>query len=116
MTTFFDNYTEKSNEFFLAQNMRKSALNELVSNMLHKMNKPYIEFTDETSYPYFYDVTIEEYESVCGAKIQNNQLYLCLTTELDEPTNWFNWEQYGTIDMEDFVNILYTIAKDNSLV
>ena len=87
------------------ENEKRKQVVKIVKALQKSKNCDYLVFTDETSYPTFYDYTTDERESIVGAKVVDGVLYLTTDTTFN-PSSWFNWTHYGEFDLDEFVYIL----------
>ena len=88
-----------------AENNRRKCVTEIVEELQKEYHTDCIKFTDETSYPTFYDDTTNERETIVGAKAIDGVLFI--TTDVNfNPSSWFNWVHYGELDLDEFVFIL----------
>lgn len=105
MNTMFETYNELSNKANEAETNRRKYVAKIVETLQKKTDNGYIEFTDETSYPIFYDETTDENEDIVGAKSVDGVLYLTTDSRF-KSLSWFNWTIYGKMDLDEFVFIL----------
>ena len=103
MKHLFEKYEELAKQSRKIQQNKKDLINDMVAKLQEETDNGYIEFTDETSYPNFFDYTIGEYDSVVKAKVHNGTLELATANDIDI---WFDYEAYGELDLDDFVSIL----------
>ena len=87
------------------ENKRKKQVANIVEALQKSKNCDHLVFTDETSYPEFYDYTTNESESIVGAKAVDGVLFLTTDTTFNS-ASWFNWTNYGELDLDEFVFIL----------
>ena len=87
------------------ENEKRKQVVKIVKALQKSKNCDYLVFTDETSYPTFYDYTTDERESIVGAKVVDGVLYLT-TDATFSPSSWFNWTHYGEFDLDEFIFIL----------
>lgn len=87
------------------ENERRKQVAKIVKALQKNKNCDHLVFTDETSYPEFYDYTTNESESIVGAKVVDGVLFLT-TDATFSPSSWFNWAHYGEFDLDEFVYIL----------
>ena len=103
----FDKFDELSKVVDEAENNRRKSLYELVAKIQeNEFNGNPIKFTDATTYPRFYDECIDEWETILGAKVEDDTLFIRVGS-----SDWFNWEHYGRFDFEEFTFILKHIVK-----
>ena len=101
----FDKYRQLSLLADKAENNRRKCVTEIVEELQKEYHTDCIKFTDETSYPTFYDDTTNERETIVGAKAIDGVLFI--TTDVNfSPSSWFNWTHYGELDLDEFVFIL----------
>ena len=98
-----------------AQNQVSDAINEIVKNL--QGEKGYVEFTAETSYPYFEDDTIGR-DAIIAVRWNEEERELQFITNSqgvpsDEASeeDWFHWMDYGKFDFNEFVFILEQMTK-----
>lgn len=107
MENLFEKFDELTTEFFSIKSEREKCVANIVEKLQKKTEDGFIRFTDETSYPLFYDETINEYESVVGAKAVNGVLYIATNTKFEEDDLcWSDWKRYGQLDLIELVYIL----------
>ena len=87
------------------ENEKRKQVVKIVKALQKSKNCDYLVFTDETSYPTFYDYTTDERDAIVGAKVVDGVLYLTTDTTFS-PSSWFNWTHYGEFDLDEFVFIL----------
>ena len=104
-TPLFENFDACYEISISAETRVIQSIMDIVSAIQKDYGVDYIKFTDETTYPRFYDEIIDEWESIVGAKVVNNELYFTTDSTFDS-TSWFKWEHYGRFDYNDFVYIL----------
>ena len=87
------------------ENEKRKQVVKIVKALQKSKNCDHLVFTDETSYPTFYDYTTDERDAIVGAKVVDGVLFL--TTDITfNPSSWFDWTHYGEFDLDDFVYIL----------
>ena len=87
------------------ENEKRKQVVKIVKALQKSKNCDYLVFTDETSYPTFYDYTTDERDVIVGAKVVDGVLFLT-TDATFSPSSWFNWTHYGEFDLDEFVFIL----------
>ena len=87
------------------ENEKRKQVVKIVKALQKSKNCDYLVFTDETSYPTFYDYTTDERDAIVGAKVVDGVLFLT-TDATFSPSSWFNWAHYGEFDLDEFVFIL----------
>lgn len=103
----FDKFDELSKVVDEAENNRRKCLYELVAKIQeNRFDGNPIKFTDATAYPRFYDECIDEWETILGAKVEDNTLLFTI-----DKSSWFNWEHYGRFDFADFTFILQNMVN-----
>ena len=105
LSPMFVEYNELSIMVSQYENERRKQVTKIVKALQKSKNCDYLVFTDETTYPTFYDYTTDERESIVGAKVVDGVLYLT-TDATFSPSSWFNWTHYGEFDLDEFVFIL----------
>lgn len=103
MKHLFEKYEELEKQGRKIQQDKKDLINDMVARLQEETDNGCIEFTDETSYPNFFDYTIGEYDSVVKARVNNGTLELATASDIDI---WFDYEAYGELDLDDFAAIL----------
>ena len=104
MKHLFEKYEELAKQSRKIQQNKKDLINDMVAKLQENTDNGYIEFTDETSYPNFFDDTLGEYDSVVKARVNNGTLELATANDIDI---WFDHEAYGELDLDDFVAICH---------
>ena len=87
------------------ENEKRKQVVKIVKALQKSKNCDYLVFTDETSYPTFYDYTTDERDAIVGAKVVDGVLFLTTDTTFS-PSSWFNWTHYGEFDLDEFIFIL----------
>ena len=87
------------------ENEKRKQVVKIVKALQKSKNCDHLVFTDETSYPTFYDYTTDERDAIVGAKVVDGVLFLTTDTTFN-PSAWFDWTHYGEFDLDDFVYIL----------
>ena len=87
------------------EDKRRSQVANIVETLQKNKKCDYLVFTDDTSYPIFYNENTEEHNRIVGAKAVDGTLYLTTDSSFDK-ISWFNWTHYGSMDLDDFVTIL----------
>lgn len=101
----FDKYDQLSLLANNAESNRRKYVAEIVEGIQKEYGIDHIKFTDETSYPTFYDNTINEMETIVGAKAVDGVLFL--TTDVTFSTMcWFDWTHYGEMELDEFIYIV----------
>ena len=103
MKHLFEKYEELAKQGRKIQQNKKDLINDMVAKLQEETDNGYIEFTDETTYPNFFDETIGEYDCVVKARVNNGTLELATANDIDI---WFDHEAYGELDLDIFVSIL----------
>lgn len=101
----FDNYDQLSLAANNAETKRRKYVAEIVESIQKEYGIEYIKFTDETSYPTFWDNTINEMETIVGAKAVDGVLFLT-TDATFSPMCWFDWTHYGEMELDEFIYIV----------
>ena len=105
LSPMFEEYDTLSIMVSHYENKRRKQVTDIVESLQKSKNCDHLVFTDETSYPTFYDDTTNERESIVGAKAIDGVLFI--TTDVNfSPSSWFNWTHYGELDLDEFVFIL----------
>ena len=104
----FDKYRQLSLLADKTENNRRKCVTEIVEELQKEYHTDCIKFTDETSYPAFYDYTTNEMDAVVGAKAVDGVLFLTTDTTFDS-LSWFDWTHYGEMDLDEFIFILERI-------
>lgn len=105
LSPMFVEYNDLSVMVSHYENKRKKQVANIVEALQKSKNCDHLVFTDETSYPEFYDYTTNESESIVGAKVVDGVLFLTTDTTFNS-ASWFNWTNYGELDLDEFVFIL----------
>ena len=105
LSPMFVEYNELSIMVSQYENERRKQVTKIVKALQKSKNCDYLVFTDETSYPTFYDYTTDERDAIVGAKVVDGVLFLT-TDATFSPSSWFNWAHYGEFDLDEFVFIL----------
>ena len=101
----FDKYDQLSLLANNAESNRRKYVAEIVEGIQKEYGIDHIKFTDETSYPIFYDNTTNEMETIVGAKAVDGVLFL--TTDVTFSTMcWFDWTHYGEMELDEFIYIV----------
>ena len=101
----FDKYDQLSLLANQAEDNRRKYVAEIIENIQKKYGIDYIKFTDETTYPTFYDNTTDEMETIVGAKAVDGVLFL-MTDATFSPMLWFDWTHYGELELDEFIYIV----------
>lgn len=104
----FDKYDQLSLLANKAEDNRRRYVAEIVENIQKEYHTDHIKFTDETTYPTFYDNTTNEMESIVGAKAVDGVLFLT-TDSTFSPMCWFDWTHYGELELDEFIYIVKQI-------
>lgn len=105
LTPMFREYDKLSVMAAEYENKRRKQVANIVEALQKNKNCDYLVFTDETSYPAFYNIITNEMENIVGAKAADRVLFLT-TDATFSPSSWFNWTHYGEFDLDEFVFIL----------
>ena len=105
LSPMFVEYNDLSIMVSHYENKRKKQVANIVEALQKSKNCDHLVFTDETSYPEFYDYTTNERDAIVGAKVVDGVLFLTTDTTFN-PTSWFDWTNYGELDLDEFVFIL----------
>ena len=105
LSPMFVDYNDLSIMVSHYENKRKKQVANIVEALQKSKNCDHLVFTDETSYPEFYDYTTNERDAIVGAKVVDGVLFLT-TDATFNPTSWFDWAHYGELDLDEFVFIL----------
>lgn len=105
LSPMFVEYNDLSVMVSHYENKRKKQVANIVEALQKSKNCDHLVFTDETSYPEFYDYTTNESESIVGAKVVDGVLFLTTDTTFNS-ASWFDWANYGELDLDEFVFIL----------
>ena len=101
----FDKYDKLSLLANQAEDNRRKCVAEIVENIQKEYHTDCIKFSDETTYPTFYDNTTNEMESIVGAKAVDGVLFL--TTDVTfSPMCLFDWTHYGELELDEFIYIV----------
>ena len=105
LSPMFVEYNDLSIMVSHYENKRKKQVANIVEALQKSKNCDHLVFTDETSYPEFYDYTTNESDAIVGAKVVDGVLFLTTDTTFNS-ASWFNWTNYGELDLDEFVFIL----------
>lgn len=105
LSPMFVEYNDLSVMVSHYENKRKKQVANIVEALQKSKNCDHLVFTDETSYPEFYDYTTNERDAIVGAKVVDGVLFLTTDTTFNS-ASWFNWTNYGELDLDEFVFIL----------
>lgn len=105
LSSMFEEYETLSIMVSHYENKRRKQVTDIVESLQKSKNCDHLVFTDETSYPTFYDDTTNERESIVGAKAIDGVLFIT-TDATFNPSSWFNWTHYGELDLDEFAIIL----------
>lgn len=105
LSPMFVEYNDLSIMVSHYENKRKKQVANIVEALQKSKNCDHLVFTDETSYPEFYDYTTNERDAIVGAKVVDGVLFLTTDTTFN-PTSWFDWTHYGELDLDEFIFIL----------
>jgi hypothetical protein len=114
INTLFGNFETKVKALAVAQNEVEFALNDIVKVL--QGEKGYIEFNDETTYPYFDDDAIG-IDAVIAVRYNEDNGLLELLTESqgqkpdDENVQWFDWHYFGKLNLSILEEILEDMVK-----
>ena len=109
LAPMFVEYNDLSVTVSHYENKRRKQVANIVEALQKSKHCDYIVFTDETSYPIFYDCTTDERDAIVGAKAVDGVLFLTTDTTFNS-ASWFNWTNYGELNLDEFVNILEHMA------
>ena len=101
----FDKYDQLSLLANNAESNRRKYVAEIIERIQKEYHTDHIEFTDETSFPTFYDNTTNEMETIVGAKAVDGVLFLT-TDATFSPMCWFDWTHYGEMELDEFIYIV----------
>ena len=99
----FDKYDQLSLLANKAEDNRRRYVADIIENIQKEYHTDHIKFSDETTYPTFYDNTTNEMEPVLGAKAVDGVLFL--TTDVNFIC-WFDWTHYGELELDEFIYIV----------
>ena len=105
LSPMFVEYNDLSIMVSHYENKRKKQVANIVEALQKSKNCDHLVFTDETSYPEFYDYTTNERDAIVGAKVVDGVLFLTTDTTFNS-ASWFDWTNYGELDLDEFVFIL----------
>ena len=105
LSPMFVEYNDLSVMVSHYENKRKKQVANIVEALQKSKNCDHLVFTDETSYPTFYDNTTNERETIVGAKAVDGVLFLTTDTTFNS-ANWFDWTHYGELELDEFIFIL----------
>ena len=105
LSPMFEEYDTLSLMVSHYENERRKQVAKIVKALQKNKNCDHLVFTDETSYPTFYDYTTDERDAIVGAKVVDGVLFLTTDTTFNSES-WFDWTHYGEFDLDEFVYIL----------
>ena len=105
LSPMFVEYNDLSVMVSHYENERRKQVANIVEALQKSKHCDYLVFTDETSYPIFYDCTTDERDTIVGAKAFDGALFLTTDTTFN-PMSWFHWTLYGELNLDEFVFIL----------
>ena len=109
LSPMFVEYNDLSVMVSHYENKRRKQVAKIVEALQKSKHCDYLVFTDETSYPIFYDCTTDERDAIVGAKAFDGALFLTTDTTFN-PMSWFHWTLYGELNLDEFVSILEHMA------
>ena len=101
----FDKYDQLSLLANKAENNRRKYVANIVENIQKEYGIDHIKFTDETTYPTFYNNMTNEMDTIVGAKAVDGVLFLTIDSTFS-PMCWFDWTHYGELELEEFIYIV----------
>ena len=101
----FDKYDQLSLLANKAEDNRRRYVAEIIENIQKEYHTDCIKFSDETTYPTFYDNTTNEMDTIVGAKAVDGVLFLT-TDSTFSPMCWFDWTHYGDLELDEFIYIV----------
>ena len=101
----FDKYDQLSLTANKAEDNRRRYVAEIIENIQKEYHTDCIKFSDETTYPTFYDNTPSEFETIVGAKAVDGVLFIT-TDSTFNPMCWFDWPHYGELELDEFIYIV----------
>ena len=101
----FDKYDQLSLLANKAEDNRRKYVAEIIENIQKEYHTDCIKFSDETTYPTFYDNTTNEMDTIVGAKAVDGVLFLT-TDSTFSPMCWFDWTHYGDLELDEFIYIV----------
>ena len=101
----FDKYDQLSLTANKAEDNRRRYVAEIIENIQKEYHTDCIKFSDETTYPTFYDNTTNEMDTIVGAKAVDGVLFLT-TDATFSPMCWFDWTHYGELELDEFIYIV----------
>lgn len=105
----FSAYVDADDKVVKAENERDDAVINIVRAI--QGDNSYVEFTGPYDKPQFYNECVEEWETIMGAKVEDDELYLITTDgDFNDEKTWFRWRHYGTMNLSDFVYSLRTLC------
>ena len=98
----FSAYIDADDKVVKSENERDDAVINIVRAI--QGDNDYVEFTDPYDKPQFYNECVEEWETIMGAKVEDDELYLITTDgDFNDEKTWFRWRDYGTMSLSDFI-------------
>lgn len=114
INTLFGNFETKAKALAVAQKEVEYALDDIVKVL--QREKGYIEFDDETTYPYFDDDTLGV-DAIIAVRYNEDDGFLELLTESqgqkpeDANAQWFDWHYFGKLNFHNLEEILEHMVK-----
>lgn len=111
MTNLFNDFNLAVNDFDKAKKMIELSAKTIVME-LQKENG-FVEFDENTSYPYFMDDSIGR-DAIVAVKCEDGKIKLLTESQgcntIDENSEWFDWYLYGELDFVELVSVLKRVA------
>lgn len=102
MKELIKKYEDLSNQSDSIWKQKQKVVTDIVEILQEKNKQGFIEFTDDTTYPSFYDESIDQTELVTKARVALGRLEL---TTADQNL-WFNPNIYGELDTDEFISVI----------
>lgn len=103
MKELIKKYDDLSNQYDNIAKQKQKVVKDIVELLQEKNKQGFIEFNETTTYPTFYDESIDETEYITKARVAVGRLEL--TTESNKDL-WFNPNIYGELDTDEFMSVI----------
>lgn len=103
METLVNNYLETAKSLYKAYEARRTAVIAIINKIQDELGVTRIVFSDETTYPSFFDTCTELYDTPTAVRVVDGGLQATTSTKIDDEDIWFVPENYGKLDYESLV-------------
>lgn len=118
-TNLFNTYENIANTLETTEKELRYVINDIVKTIQNENGKDYIEFNDDTSYPYFEDYTIGG-DTIIAVRYNEtkNKLEFIAESQMQSAEDatdedWFDPDMYGAFNNAELVRCLKDIASFN---